>query len=498
MTAIRTLVVSFVFASLTGAQDLGGGAPASHGRVPRFALESWIPGTGTAARFDDAPPSVSALAGILAFAPTAATVPGFAGTLLADPALAIVFAMPGGRVSLGTLPLVASGARVWLQGVWLDPLAGAGFTDAHIADLFNPIVMVGNQRQTANSISVVDLVSRTVTGRLGNSENGSVAFSPDRTRAYVCEPGLRRNVVTVYDLLQVPIAQVAQLPTTGGIRYRGEFDPLGSRLYVPVHDGVDVFDTDPASPSYHQHLAKIPASIAGSSTSIFTGPIDLAVTPDGTRLLIAYGAYVNYPATTPMDIVDLVAPGYATRTIQLTTGGTAIGLATKNAVRVSPDGRYAYVLEFGFPATFPLVMGFANGALVNVVDLVTETEVATIDTFGVAQHEMVISRTGRDLWIAQVTAAGLAQLVRIDVDRRSATRNTLRSTITLDPVVYSSSTGARGVGVTPDGGTVCVSLVEGPNHPTPELVTLDAWTEALVGAPIGVESLPATVAVQTR
>jgi hypothetical protein len=63
-------------------------------------------------------------------------------------------------------------------------------------------------------------------------------------------------------------------------------------------------------------------------------------------------------------------------------------------------------------------------------------------------------------------------------------------------VPFSTSTGAGGLAVTPDGSTVCVTLVEDGAHPVPVMVTVDAWTNALFGQPITVESLPHTVSVQ--
>ncbi len=489
--------LTLVAAPSLSAQDLGGGAPASHGRVPRFVLESWIPGTASAVRLDDAPATLNTAVAVLSTATTALSIPGISGTLIADPSVAVAFGFSPAGTSIGTIPATATGT-LFGQSVWIDGASGAGCTDAFQIDLFNPVVMVGNQRQSANSISVIDLVSRTVVDRLGNSENGSIAFSPDRTRAYVCEPGSQRNVVTVYDLTVSPIAQLTQLPTTGGIRYLGVFSPDGGRFFVPVHDGVDIFDTDPTSPTFHLHIGKVPALMLGNPGTIFPGPLDLAITPDGGRLLIAYGVAVPFPAQTPIGVVDLTNPAFPQRQVMLTTGGTVLGLSTKSAVRISPDGAFAYVLEFGFPPGLPLVNGFASGALLSVIDLATETEVAVIPTLGVSQQEMAIDRLGRNLWIAQPDFNGSPELLRIDVDRRSATRNTLRSRIPLMPTGYSISSGARGVDVTPDGSLVCVSMVEDAANPQPLLITVDAKTEQIVGAGIVVESMPGTVSVQQR
>jgi hypothetical protein len=51
------------------------------------------------------------------------------------------------------------------------------------------------------------------------------------------------------------------------------------------------------------------------------------------------------------------------------------------------------------------------------------------------------------------------------------------------------------VATTPDGATVCVSVVEDASHPVPQLLTFDAATGLLYGQPIPVQSLPATVGI---
>jgi len=491
----RIVLVAALSAVSVSAQDLGGGARASHGRVPRFVLDSWIPGSLASLAFVDTPTGTPAGAAVISSGRTSVSLPFIPGTLIADPSLGVVLPM-GASLLLG-LPNVLDRRTLYFQGLLIDG-SGLLLTDATQANFLRPLAVVGCQRQTANSLLVVDVAAGTVVDRVGNSENGSIAISADRGRMYVCEPGSQRNHVVVYDITRVPAALIATIPNTGGVRYRGEFSPDGRRLYVPVHDGVDIIDTDASSTTYHTVLTKIPTPITGNATTIFTGPIDVAVTPDGRKLFIAFGENATYPGNGTLGIVDLTQPNYPYHSIPISLSGvvTLLGsLATHDAVRVSPDGQFAYVLEFGFrPGGF--VSGFTSGSSLKVIDAVNEVEVAAIATNGIGQSEIAIDLLGRNLWLAQTDLNGMGEVLRFDVDRHGATRNTLLTRIPIDPQPFSSGNGPSAAVPTADGGRVLVTVIEDGAHPTPQLVTVDAGSNSVVGSPITVESLPRTVSVQ--
>ena len=491
-------IVAAAFAALSSlpAQDLGGGAPASHGRVPRFVLDTWLPGALASLEFVDAPTATPAGAGILSAGRTAVNLPFLPGTLIADPALGVVVPMTQ-SLAVG-LPAQLHGRSLFIQGVLLDG-AGLLLTDATQVNIWRPLAVVGCQRQSANSLLLIDVATRTRVGRIGNSENGSIAISPDRSRMYVCEPGSVRNHVVVYDISVLPALPITTIVNTGGVRYRGEFSPDGRVLYVPVHDGVDVIDTDRASATYHTVLRKINTPITGNATSIFTGPIDVAVTPDGTKLFIAYGeSGAIFPGTGTLGVIDLTLPTFPHRSIPITLSGVVnlLGnLATHDAVRVSPDGQFVYVLEFGFqPGAF--VSGFTNGSSVKIVYAVNEVEVAAIATRGVGQSEINLDLLGRNLWLAQVDLGGAGEVLRFDVDRRSATRNGLVARIPIGTGTYSVGSGPSSAAPTADGSLVLVTVIEDVTHATPQLVTIDAGSNSVIGSAITLESLPRTVTVQ--
>ena len=397
------VVLASALAPFLPADDLGGGKPASHGRVPRFVLESWLPGSPSAFRFEDAPASALNLIGLLSSRWASTPLPP-TGTLMVDPLAPgfTAFVVPVQGLNIPGLPRELAGHDLYYQGLYLDPLLGVGFglTDATRASFFTPLCMVGNSRQTANSISVLDLGTRSVVQRLADSENGSITFSPDRSRAYVCEPGSQRNRVVVYDLTRRPIAVLTTIPVSGGVRYRGAMARDGHRLYVPLHDGVAIVDTDPASPTFHQEIGKRTSLIQGNSTTIFTGPIDVAITPDMRKLFIAYGENLIYPAPSSVGVMDLFNPAAPERLIPITTGGAfsmGLNLATHNRIEVSPDGTTVYVLEYGVTPMPGLVVGFQNGALICVIDALREQEIMAIPTQGFGQEEFALDRMGRNL-----------------------------------------------------------------------------------------------------
>jgi DNA-binding beta-propeller fold protein YncE len=483
--------------------DLGGGASGSHGRIPRFVLESWLPGVPSAFRFLDLPPASIGGVGLLSDQGASIALPF--GTLTVDitrPAFVVFPVTPS--AALPVLPAGLNGLSLWLQGAYIDQ-GKILLTDGTKADVFKPSVMVGNQRQSSNSISVIDAIQRNVVQRLTNSENGYITFSADRKWAYVCEPGLQRNRVVFYDLTKTPITSPGSATVNGGIRYGCAVTRDGKRVYAPVHDGISIIDADPQSSTFMTELQKFPSKITGNPGSIFTGPLDVAVTPNGRKLYIAYGENLTYPAKSSVGVVDLTQSSYPETLIPITTGGTFAvptlpEFATHPRIKVSNDGLHVYVCEWGLdPAQLgQFVKGFQNGALVKVIFTPLDREVAAIATKGFQQSELCVDRMGRNLWVAQIGPAGIGQVLRVDVDTRSATRFQKTTAIQVHPVAYATGAGPLGIDVTPDGSLVFVSVAEDASHTQPLVFTVDARTDQITGQPIPVESLCATLSIQQR
>lgn len=484
------------------AEGLGGGRAASHGRVPLCVLDSWIPNTATRFRLLDLPTSVAGQFVILGDK-TKRLAAGSLGTLVVDLQSTFfqVLPVPSGGLSIPVLPKGLEGAAFTMQGLWFEPSIGLGLTDGTRVDLFTPLVMVGNSRQSSNSISVIDLPTRSVKQRLTNSENGYIEFSPDRTRGYVCEPGLQRNRVVVYDLTKTPIPVLTTVPVSGGIRYGGSMPRDGKRLYVPVHDGVSVIDTDPTSTTYHREIQKLATAITGNSASIFTGPLHTAVTPDGKKLYVAFGeSQAAWPSKGVVSVFDLTKASPVEKTIPVTNGGIftfsgVFSFVTRPYIEMSHTGLEVYVLEWGvnLPA---FTKGFANGSVVNVISTILDREMAVVPTGGFDQEQIGIDRLDRGLWVAQLDRAGTGQIVRIDVGRHSTTRYKVTGTFTTHPnQIFTTGSGPRGIDVSADGSRVFVSSVE--RAPAlPEVLIFDAVQDRFETTRIRVESLCHTVSVQ--
>ncbi len=483
---LRNSLLAFLSVPLTTltAQDLGGGAPASHGRVPRFVLENWIPGAPSALEFRDLPAGVTGGTAILSGSMSPLGIPGIGGTLIPDLARGLAVPM-GVRANLPTVPASLSGHSLFVQGLYLDPTTGPGFTDASRADFFEPVIAVS----TRTAIESLDLLNRRITGAMVTT-NSVLVLSPNRRHGYGFGPG----TLIAYDVTTMPATQLGTIAISPAARAGLAFTPDGLQLFVPHMTGIDIVDTNSASPTYHSVVATISTPIGGYG---LTGPMAVAVTPDASRLFIAYGEWATFPAPSTVGVIDLMAPGYPHRSIAVTTGGSLLGLVTRTAIVVSPDGGFVYTVDVAFPPGHGGTIGYQAGALVNVIDATTENEVSAIPTFGQGQEHLAIDRLGRNLYLPQIDHGGIGQLLRIDTDRRSATRHTLAATIQLDSVPYQSfATGPKSVTVTPDGSTVLVGILSDSLHRTPVVVTVDSRTDRITGTPITVGLRPYSIAAQ--
>ena len=504
---LLTLVL-FPVASLQ-AQDLGGGAPASHGRVPRLTLEKWIPGAATALTFSDLPTTTWATIFIFSPKSTSTPVPGFTGTLTADvfdPLGRFFFVPP--KLPIPTLPASLNGTRIYIQGVVADN-TGSFFTDGTGCDFFDPQVLVANSK--GGNLSLLTHTSTTVLQTI-TQRNGRILHSQDRKFAYVL-PETSRNI-DIYSLTATRATKTATIFRSNGFIAGGTLTKDGKKMYVPASKGIVVIDLDPASTTYRKELTRefIATPVTNPGPGVLgSGPRAVVLTPDERRLFICYGQDGRVTPTFKgiVGVVDLTKTPAVHRSISITLGGNLLGIANEwHDIKISPDGRYVYAIEYGLDPNAGLgqfVKGFKNGAKLCIIDALVaglEREIASVDTDGFEQEQIAIDKLGRNLWIPQVGHNGVPELLKVDVDRRSATRNTIVARIRLHATNYkpkNSAPGPNGVAVTPDGAIVYVGLSEDGTtaHPTPTVVRVDVATSKVVGT-FTVGNTPHNISIQQR
>lgn len=240
--------------------------------------------------------------------------------------------------------------------------------------------------------------------RVGD-EPGNLVLTPDGRRAYVSHASGQVTLIdtdpaspTYHRRLAFPEGRTLRLPwRPSGI----ELSPDGRRLYVSSErpDALNVFDTDPHSPTYHRRLP-VPD---GAAIPIGRGRRRLGFGPGGHRL------YVANSVSDDVSIVD-TEPGSPTYHRVLSTVAVP---GAPTTVGVTPDGLLAYVLLSG-PMT-----------------------VATLDT---ASSSMVFEPTdvgSTPCWIAFtpdgtrgfVANASSFTVSVIDTDPRSPTFRTVVATV---------------------------------------------------------------------
>jgi DNA-binding beta-propeller fold protein YncE len=388
-----------------------------------------------------------------------------------DLARSVWFAL-GARLPLN-LPVSLHGAQLFLQGVVLDPGLGFVLTDATEINFFDPIAMFAD----IGAVHRLDEHTLTVQRSVPSSANGRIAFTPDRTRAYMTVVS-SNGAVKEFDLAGGGLRQIGSVSLSGGARPGIAINRAGTRLYVPLHDGVAAVDVDPASATYDTELRVLPTPITGPAGAIGSGPLAVAVTPDGSRVYIAYGEALSGPPR--VGVFDLTQPSPPHTIIRVTEGGNLFGVHTLEDIVVSEDGQFVFTIEHGVVPGFG-VSGWQNGAVINVISTATNTEVAAIPTGGYYQHELAIDLLGKTLWTSQRDANGVVEVLRVDVDRRSANRFSVAGRIQLPVPVSSASSGPQGVGITPDGSTVLVTINQTSGDPTPRLFEIDAVTGSVNG-----------------
>lgn len=489
---------SAAFPRAAKADDLGGGAPGSTGLVPQLIADQWIPGRTLTLHLQNIAPNVSAGLCLIGTAPTAIPLPQNVGTLRVNLGAPHFFLPIGVQTPVFVIPPSLEGRTFYIQALVYDANhpAGGVLTDATAINLFTPMIVEGNTRQSSNNLKVVDVNSFTVTQTSPDFRGGKYNFTHDGTRMYVCEVETNVNKLARYDIVNGQLRFNRYINLSGGTRYHGAITRDDRTMYVPVHDGIAVVDL-----TTDAEVNKLPVSHTGSVSAIFTGPMDVALTPDDRFLYVAYSINLpSWPGQGEVGLFDLSQVNPQEQIIKITASGVILlggTLTTHDCIDISGDGRWVVVGEFGFnPGAFS--QGFANGGAINVIDTQSNTEIAAVSTGGYSQTDIAIDRMGRNVYSAHLTSTGVGEVVRVDIDHRHAASYAVTNRYTFTPNTFSVGSGPRGIDVLPDGSRIYATVIEGTAHPQPAMYEVDTWTHQTVNGPLQMASLPAHIEIQQR
>ncbi|MDQ3788207.1 MAG: beta-propeller fold lactonase family protein, partial [Actinomycetota bacterium] len=250
----------------------------------------------------------------------------------------------------------------------------------------------------------------------------NAVFFPDRSHLLVANAGDGVQSLQVVDAATSSVTQTISYLPHESLSTGLAFSPDGTHLYVSGggSNKIRVYGVSGA------HLTE-QASIPLPTTSSDSGPANiaptgLAITPDGTRLVVA----------------DQLAD--AATVVDLATGrAKSIGIGNAPyGVAVSKDGRTAYVTNQG-------------GNTVSVLDVRTGTPaLLTTVTVGTHPNQLVLDSTGRLLYVSNGDSDQISVL-------DTATNRVVR-TISLAPYANAPvGTNPVGLSLSPDGRTLYVA-----------------------------------------
>ncbi len=267
------------------------------------------------------------------------------------------------------------------------------------------------------------------------AEYGTIAITPDGSRAYVADG--ETDSVSVID---TATNQVAGGPITVGDYPVGvAITPDGKRAYVSNEssDNVSVIDT-------------ATNQVVGSPITVGDGPSGVAITPDGRRAYVA-----NSRLGGSVSVID-------TATNQVVGGPITVG-DEPYAFAITPDGTRAYVINLG-------------SSDVAVIDTATNAVVGSPIPVGTTPFGIAITPDGSRAYVAN------------SVDRSVSVIDTATNQVLGAPITVGI--GPWGIAITPNGKRAYVA-----NYNEGDVSVIDTATNQSTGTTITVGNSPDAVAI---
>lgn len=269
---------------------------------------------------------------------------------------------------------------------------------------------------TGQEVVVLDAVQGRVLRRVAlEGPPTGLALSPDGRLLYVAVAGPESEL----DVVEAATGKVAGRIRTGHTAMSPVVSPDGGTVFVCLRFDNAVAVIDPKA-------AKVTATIP-----VVREPVAAAITPDGKHLLVANHLHAGRAdaddVAAVISIID-VAAGKVVKELRLPNGSGAL-----NEIRVSPDGKYAFVTHilarFHLPTT-QLERGWMNtnaGTLIDLSDLslVNTVLLDSVDSGAANPWGVAWSADGRSLFVAHAGThevsvidfpALVARLARVPVD----------------------------------------------------------------------------------
>jgi YVTN family beta-propeller protein len=318
-------------------------------------------------------------------------------------------------------------------------LLASAFTALLLAAFAPPVLAryayVANS--ASDNVSVIDTATNQLFGSpiaAPAAEYGTIAITPDGSRAYVADG--ETDSVSVID---TATNQVVGGPITVGDYPVGvAITPDGKRAFVSNEssDSVSVIDT-------------ATNQMVGGPITVGDGPFAVAITPDGKRAYVAnyYGDSVS--------VID-------TATNQVVGSPTTVG-GGPDAFAITPDGTRAYVVN-------------TDSSEVSVIDTATNDVVGSPIAVGT-----------NPLGIA-ITPDGSRAYVTNSLDKSVSVIDTATNQVVGGPIMVGISPWP--VAITPDGKRAYVA-----NYNEGDVSVIDTVTNLSTGTTITVGSFPDAVAI---